>query len=92
MRLIAVYPILYRSRQYWVGEELPADDAGMVQAWIEAGTAAWVEPDTQKPPKAKPAAAEAGLAGESQNGETDENLVGKVPKTPTSSTGRRRKA
>ena len=92
MRLIAVYPILYRSRQYWVGEELPADDAGMVQAWIEAGTAAWVEPDTQKPPKAKPAAAEAGLAGESQNGETDENLGGKGPKTPTRSTGRRRKA
>ena len=54
MRLIAAYPILYRSRQYWVGEELPADDAGMVQAWIEAGTAAWVDPDTQKPPKAKP--------------------------------------
>lgn len=92
MRLIAVYPILYRSRQYWVGEELPADDAGMVQAWIEAGTAAWVDPDAPKPPKAKPAAAEAGLAGESQNGETDENLVGKVPKTPTRSTGRRRKA
>lgn len=92
MRLIAAYPILYRSRQYWVGEELLADDAGMVQAWIEAGTAAWVDPDTQKPPKAKPAAAEAGLAGESPNGETDENLVGKVPKTPTRSTGRRRKA
>lgn len=92
MRLIAAYPILYRSRQYWVGEELPADDAGMVQAWIEAGTAAWVDPDTQKPPKAKPAAAEAGLAGESPNGETDENLVGKVPKTPTRSTRRRRKA
>lgn len=91
MKLIAVYPILYRSRQYWVGQELPADDAGMVQAWIEAGTAAWVDPDAPKPPKAKPAAAEAGLAGESPNGETDENLVGKVPKTSTRSTGRRKK-
>ena len=91
MKLIAVHPILYRSRQYWVGQELPADDAGMVQAWIEAGTAAWVGPDTPKPPKAKPAAAEPGLTGESPNGETDENLVGKVPKTPARSTGRRKK-
>ena len=91
MKLIAVYPILYRSRQYWVGQELPADDAGMVQAWIEAGTAAWVDPDAPKPPKAKPAAAEPGLAGESPNRETDENLVGKVPKTPARSTGRRKK-
>ena len=91
MKLIAVHPILYRSRQYREGQELPADDAGMVQAWIEAGTAAWVDPDAPKPPKAKPAAAEAGLAGESPNGETDENLVGKVPKTPARSTGRRKK-
>ena len=92
MKLIAVYPILYRSRQYWPGQRLPADDARMVQAWIDAGTAAWVDPDAQKLPKAKPAAAEAGLAGESPNGETDENLVGKVPKTPVRSTGRRKKA
>lgn len=91
MKLIAVYPILYRSRQYWEGQELPADDAGMVQAWIEAGTAAWVDPDAPKPPKAKPAAAEPGLSGESPNGETDENLVGKVPKTPARSTRRRKK-
>ena len=91
MKLIAVYPILYRSRQYWVGQELPADDAGMVQAWIEAGTATWVDPAAPKPPKAKPAAAEPGRAGESPNGETDENLVGKVPKTPARSTGRRKK-
>ena len=91
MKLIAVYPILYRSRQYWEGQELPADDAGMVQAWIEAGTAAWVDPDAPKTPKAKPAAAEPGLSGESPNGETDENLVGKVPKTPARSTGRRKK-
>ena len=91
MKLIAVHPILYRSRQYWVGQELPADDAGMVQAWIEAGTAAWVGPDAPKPPKAKPAAAEPRLTGESPNGETDENLVGKVPKTPARSTGRRKK-
>lgn len=92
MELIAVYPILYRSRQYWPGQRLPADDAGMVRAWIDAGTAAWVEPDTKKPAKAKPATAEAGLAGESPNGETDENLVGKVPKTLARSTGRRKKA
>ena len=92
MKLIAVHPILYRSRQYWVGQELPADDAGMVQAWVNVGTAAWVDSDAQKPTKAKPASAEPGLAGESPNGETDENLVGKVPKTPARSTGRRKKA
>ncbi len=92
MKLIAVYPILYRSRQYWPGQRLPADDAGMVQAWLDAGTAAWIELDVRKPAKAKPAAAKAGLAGESPNGETDENMIGKVPKTPVRSTGRRKKA
>lgn len=92
MKLIATHPILYRSKQYWPGQEIPADDAGMVQAWIDAGTAAWIDPDAEKPVKARPAAAEAGLAGESYNGETDENLVGKVPKTPVRSRNRKKKA
>ena len=37
--------------------------------------------------KATPATATAGLAGESKNGETPENVVGRVPKTPTRSKG-----
>lgn len=83
-KLIAIYPILYRSTQYKVGQSLPADDKEMVQAWIGAGTAEWREDseEEKKPVKAKPVTAEPGLAGESKNGETAENLVGKVPKTP----------
>ena len=92
MKLIAVYPILYRSKQYGGGQGLPADDESMVQAWLDAGTAAWMDPEAPPPAKAKPAAAEAGLAGESVNGETDENLVGKVPKIPARSAGQRKKA
>ena len=38
--LTAICPILYLSRQYRVGEELPANAPGMVEAWTVAGTAA----------------------------------------------------
>lgn len=89
MKLIAIYPILYRSRQYEIGEELPADDSEMVQAWLDAKTAVWQE---NKPKaKARPVTAQAGLAGQSPNGEADENLVGRIPKTQARSTGRRKK-
>ena len=78
MELVATYPILYRSHQYEVGDSLPADD--------DAGTAVWSEGKQEKA-KATPATATAGLAGESKNGETPENVVGRVPKTPTRSKG-----
>ena len=81
MELVATYPILYRSHQYEV-----ADDESMVQAWLDAGTAVWSEGKQEKA-KATPATATAGLAGESKNGETPENVVGRVPKTPTRSKG-----
>jgi hypothetical protein len=87
MKLIATYPILYQSTQYEVGQSLPANDTKMVQAWLDAGTAVWQEEDEPKPAKAKAATAEAGLAGQSPNGETDENVVGRVPKTPTRNKG-----
>ena len=80
------HPILYRSHQYEVGDSLPADDESMVQAWLDAGTAVWSEGKQEKA-KATPATATAGLAGESKNGETPENVVGRVPKTPTRSKG-----
>lgn len=89
MKLIAIYPILYRSHQYEIGEELPADDSEMVQAWLDAKTAVWQDDTSQV--KAKPVTAQAGLAGQSPNGEADENLVGRIPKTPARSTGRRKK-
>ena len=86
MELVATYPILYRSHQREVGDSLPADDESMVQAWLDAGTAVWSEGKQEKA-KATPATATAGLAGESKNGETPENVVGRVPKTPTRSKG-----
>ena len=89
MKLIAIYPILYRSHQYEIGEELPADDSEMVQAWLDAKTAIWQDDTSQV--KAKPVTAQAGLTGQSPNGEADENLVGRIPKTPARSTGRRKK-
>lgn len=57
-----------------------------VQPWLDAGTAVWSEGKQEKA-KATPATATAGLAGESKNGETPENVVGRVPKTPTRSKG-----
>jgi hypothetical protein len=87
MKLIATYPILYQSTQYEVGQTLPTHDTVMVQAWLDAGTAVWQEDEMSKPAKARPVTAETGLAGESANSETPENLVGKVPKTPARSRG-----
>lgn len=68
MRLIATRPVLYRSTQYRKGDALPADNAAMVEAWLEAKSAEWeedvqeapapakkAEPDAEKPKK-KPAA------------------------------------
>lgn len=84
--LVALYPILYHSHQYKVGEELPANDASMVAAWLEAGTAKWVDgedSDSEKAAKAVPKTAEPGRTGQASTGtETDgDDLVGKVPKT-----------
>ena len=83
-KLIATHPILYQSTQYEVGRELPAHDSKMVQAWIDAGTAVWKE-EQQDKAKASPAVAVAGLVGVSENGESTENLVGKIPETPARS-------
>lgn len=86
--LVALFPILYRSRQYQIGDKLPTNNPDMVNAWIEAGTAKWVdatEADTPSVPAAKavPKTAEPGLGGQTSAGtETDgDDLVGKVPKT-----------
>lgn len=83
--LVATYPILYLAHQYKVGDVLPANNASMVNAWLEAGTAKWInetEP-VQEPPKGKLTVAEPGLpeANVVSNSPSHDNLVGKVPKT-----------
>lgn len=83
-RLVANRLILYRSRLYNPEEELPADDADMVAAWLQNESARWasIEPDTTA--KATPKAAQAGLFGKVESGEKDidgNDLVGRVPKT-----------
>lgn len=81
--LRAKRPILFRSRQYEAGDLLPADDQRTVDAWIEAGSAAWVPVEdllAPTPPTAKPVVAQPGLPGNAVGGEgTAENLVGRVP-------------
>ena len=88
-KLVAMYPILYQSRQYKVGEILPANNHDMVEAWLEAGTAKWIADETNNKAKAQPRTAEPGQPGEAVASESEEgdNLVGKVPKTE----GRRKK-
>ena len=92
-KLIATYPILYLSKQYEIGDELPANDPKMVDAWLEAETAVWksthsdteesADVDEELPPAfATAVSAEAGVEGSAVNAETEDNLVGKVPKIP----------
>ena len=79
--LKAKLPVLYRSTQYNTGDALPADDAAMVAAWLEAGSAVLVsdeETEAEKPAKAKPASATAGMPGLSSDGDPDA-LIGRVP-------------
>lgn len=39
--LKAITHILYNGRMYEPQEELPVDNAEMVEAWLDAGTAIW---------------------------------------------------
>ena len=80
--LVAVYPILFHSHQYNIGDILPVNYPDMVQAWLEAKTAVWKQTEEPKA-KAKLITAEPGLAGVAVASEAEdgENLVGKVPKT-----------
>lgn len=90
MELIATHPILYHAKQYQVGQSLPTNDADMTKAWIEAGTAVWQEEEKKNPARALPATAEDGMAGQSQNEEAVESMVGKAPKTQARSRGARK--
>lgn len=83
-RLTAKTSILFESKIYNPGEELPVKNPAMVEAWLAAGTAVFIDDEqTKTPAKARPRTAEPGQPGvavhsESANGE---DLVGKVPKT-----------
>lgn len=41
VKLIALIPILYLSKLYQPGEELPANNPDIIQAWIENKAAVW---------------------------------------------------
>lgn len=73
--------ILYNSTQYKPGDELPTNDPEMLEAWLEAGTAAWVDEDVVKNAKAQSVTAMVGLYGQAVCSDSDngEDLVGRVP-------------
>lgn len=82
-KLVALMPILFRCAQYRTGDTLPTDDATMVDAWINAGSARWEEKTQDARPKkakAKAVAATAtpGLPGLSNTG-NPEDLAGRIP-------------
>ncbi|WOO34943.1 hypothetical protein R2R35_14170 [Anaerocolumna sp. AGMB13020] len=45
-KLIAIIPILYLAKLYQPGEEIPASDNTMVEAWLGNKAAEWVENNT----------------------------------------------
>lgn len=59
-KLIAARPILYRGRMYERGEQLPGDDAKMVDAWLKHGSAKLTGCCAAEPQSA----AESGSAGD----------------------------
>ena len=73
--------ILYNSTQYKPGDELPTNNPEMLEAWLEAGTAAWVDEDVVKNVKAQSVTAMVGLYGQAVCSDSDngEDLVGRVP-------------
>ncbi|MBQ9699496.1 MAG: hypothetical protein IJV71_02640 [Lachnospiraceae bacterium] len=84
-KLIAKAPILFESKIYEVGAELPTKNPQIVEAWLEAGTAVWKDDEEpeEKSVQVRPATAEPGLAGQALSSESEngEDLVGKVPTT-----------
>ncbi len=74
--LMAVYPILYHSHQYKIGDTLPANDPEMVKAWLDAGTAAWQTLGGESP-QARFETAIPGLPGRTAG--YGEGLVGRIP-------------
>lgn len=84
-RLMAVTAILYQSKMYMPGEELPVNNETMVNAWLEAGTAVYKDTEDTETisAKARPVTAVPGLPGLAVNSESEDgvDLVGRVPRT-----------
>lgn len=78
---IAQTYILYNSTQYKPGDVLPANDPEMLAAWLEAGTAKWLDETVVNSMKAQSVTALAGMYGTavSSDSEDGEDLVGRVP-------------
>ena len=82
--LTAQKSILFESKMYHPGDKLPAHNATMVDAWINAKTAVWIDDEaigtnaTALPKTAEPGLPGAAVASESEDGDI---LVGKIPKT-----------
>lgn len=79
-KLIALRPILFRGRQYKTGEQLPADDAKMVAAWIEYKSAKWDGEEEKKQDKAKESVAP---VQPEQNKPDEDNSDKKLPEENT---------
>ena len=83
--LTAQKSILFESKLYNPGDELPTKNAVMTEAWLAAGTAVWIGDDepVSTMAKARPRTAEPGLPGAAVASESEDgdNLAGKVPKT-----------
>lgn len=81
-KLIAVLPILYNSKLYEPGDELPRG-ANLEATWIK-NKAAVIKKDTDTEAaaaKAKPVVAQPGIAGRSNSG-NENDLAGRITKTP----------
>ena len=90
--LVARVPILYRSTMYGVGGQLPSEDQIMVEAWIEAGSAAWSDDEETKiaPAIARSVTAQPGMPGLSSDGDPDA-LIGRIPDRPERKRSTRKK-
>ena len=81
--LIALRPIVCGNTEYQTGSILPSDNPD-VDTWVACGSAVWKEAEPSVQLTARLMCAEPGLPGTAVGGEqTGEDLVGKVPMTPT---------
>ena len=79
--LTAKRAVLYQGRMYEPGDTLPAGDSRMVEAWLQAGSAAWTgeaeEPATEAPEGTKDATeAPEGNQGTTEDQEGTLDVVG----------------
>ena len=69
---IAQAYILYNSTQYKPGDVLPANDPEMLAAWLEAGTAKWLDETVVNSMKAQSVTALAGMYGTAVSSDSED--------------------